>query len=45
MATENGMTLLDHIQELRKRLLRSVLIITLTTALSTLVVDYVVQWL
>jgi len=45
MATENEMTLLDHIQELRKRLFRSVIAIILATVAATLVVDYVVAWL
>lgn len=45
MAKEHEMTLLDHIQELRKRLLRSVLAIILATSIAMLVVDYVVAWL
>lgn len=47
MATksEPEMTLLDHIQELRKRLFRSVVAVILTTLLASIVVDYVVAWL
>ncbi len=45
MAEENGMTLLDHIQELRKRLFRSVVAIIVTTLAASAIVDYIVAWL
>ncbi|HOU12449.1 MAG TPA: twin-arginine translocase subunit TatC [Anaerolineae bacterium] len=45
MSTENEMTLLDHIKELRSRLFRSVTAIIVTTLAAMLVVDYVVAWL
>ncbi|MFN2286684.1 MAG: twin-arginine translocase subunit TatC [Anaerolineae bacterium] len=45
MAEENGMTLLDHIQELRRRLFRVVIAIIVTTLAASAVVDYVVAWL
>ncbi len=45
MATEKEMTLLDHIQELRKRLFRSVVAVLVATVAASLVVDYVVAWL
>ena len=45
MVAETEMTLLDHIQELRKRLFRSVVAIILATVAASLVVDYVVVWL
>lgn len=45
MAEGNGMTLLDHIQEMRKRVFRSVIAIIVTTLIASAVVDYIVVWL
>jgi Tat protein translocase TatC len=45
MAEEKGMTLLDHIQELRRRLFRAVAAIIITTLAASTIVDYVVAWL
>ncbi len=45
MASEQEMSLLDHIQELRKRIFRAVVAIILTTFAAFLVVDYVVEWM
>jgi sec-independent protein translocase protein TatC len=45
MASQTEMSLLDHIQELRKRIFRAVIAIILTTVAASLVVDYVVEWM
>ena len=45
MASEKEMSLLEHIQELRKRLFRAVIAVIVTTAGASVIVDYVVAWL
>ena len=45
MASEQEMSLLEHIQELRARLFRSVIAVIITTAGGFLVVEYIVEWL
>lgn len=45
MTTENGMTLLDHITEMRKRLFRAIVAVIVLTLIASLLVDYIVAWL